>query len=396
LLGDVDPRSAGADDARTIFSKLLPRAFRRPVVEEEVETYVALTSAALDAGRPFMESLRVGLQAMLCSPEFLFREEPAAGDATQISQHALAARLSYFLWSSLPDDELLSLANAGRLAQPDELRRQVERMLADEKSRRFVENFTGQWLKLRESDFTEPDMLLNERLARHYGIEGVAGQPFRRVSLPEESVRGGVLTQAAVLKVTANGTNTSPVVRGVWVLDNILGRPSPPPPAGVPAIEPDIRGATTIREQLARHRDVESCAACHRHIDPPGFALESFDAIGGLRTWYRSLGEGERVNLEINRRKVAYRRGLEVDPSGRLADGRSFADVREFKALLLNDPDQIARCLAEKLFTYALGRGLGFSDRPAVEDVVKRVRGRQYGFRALIHEVVQSETFRTK
>ncbi len=441
LLGQIDPAKATIDDARDVFQRLLPRAFRRAAKKEEVESYVAITSEALGNGRPFIEALRVGLQAALCSPEFLFREEPidpSAGSNSQaISQDALASRLSYFLWSSLPDKELLALSAAGRLGEAGELRRQVERMLQDPKSERFVENFTGQWLDLREIDFTEPDKrqypefdemlryamlqethgffrevlkndlpvtdfvdsdwaLLNERLAAHYGIEGVTGQKFRRVALPADSVRGGVMTQASVLKVTANGTNTSPVVRGVWVLENIMGHMVQPPPPGIAAIEPDIRGATTIREQLRKHRNVDSCASCHSHIDPPGFALESFDAIGGWRDWYRSLGEGERVNLEINRRRVQYRRGPDVDPSGALANGREFADIRELKKLLLADPRQITRGLTEKLLVYATGRGLGFSDRPSVAGIVDKAGKRHNGFRSLIHEVVQSDTFRNK
>ncbi len=452
LLDGADPEKATLADARRIFTQLLPGTFRRPIQPAEVETYVSLTAAALEQQRPFIAALRVGLQAMLCSPEFLFREEPATVAAVpkgskassvdlvrtgSISQHAFAARLSYFLWSSLPDAELSGAADAGRLSEPAVVRQQVERMLKDPKSARFVENFTGQWLDLRDIDFTEPDKrqypefdemlrysmveetrrffreileqnlpvtdfvdsdwaILNERLAAHYGIDGVVGQKFRRVALPLESVRGGVMTQAAVLKVTANGTNTSPVVRGVWVLENIIGRPVPPPPPGVAAIEPDIRGATTIREQLAKHRSVESCAACHRQIDPPGFALESFDAIGGWRTWYRTIGAGERVNKEINRRRVQYRKGPDVDPSGQTAAAQQFADIRQFKKLLLADRDQFARCLTEKLLTYALGRELGFSDRPAVQEIVGNIRKQNYGFRSLIHEVTRSQAFRTK
>lgn len=441
LLGDVDPKSATAEDARRILTRLLPRAFRRPVFASDVEPYVALAKSALDRGRPFPDALRVALQGVLCAPEFLLREEPGAatrpGGPEVVSAHALASRLSYFLWGSLPDDDLLAAADSGQLRQPEVLRAHTERLLRDPKSERFVKDFTGQWLGLRDIDFTEPDMrqypeydemlrhamveetyrffrtvldgdrpllefvdsdwtVLNERLARHYCIGGVTGQTFRRVALAPGSIRGGVMTQASVLKVTANGTNTSPVVRGVWVLDRIVGRPVPPPPAGVPAIEPDIRGATTVREQLNRHRNVASCAACHRHIDPPGFALESFDPIGGWREWYRSLGKGEPVNLQIHNRRVQYRRGPSVDASGRMPDGRTFADVREFKRLLLEDKDQLARALAEKLLTYALGRGLGFSDRPGVNDIVAKVKGKKYGFRSLIHEVVQCEMFRQK
>lgn len=444
LLGTVDPKSATIDDATEILTRLLPRALRRKPKTDEVQPYVQLTKSALDQGRPFLEALRVALLAILCSPDFLLREEAlavgAAAGPTTISDHALAARLSYFLWSSMPDDELLSLADAGRLGRRDVLREQVERLLRDTKSARFVTSFTGQWLKLREIDFTTPDAkqypefdemlrysmveethryfreildqdrsllefvdsnwtILNERLAKHYGVEGVVGQAYRRVTLPPDSSRGGVLTQASVLKVTANGTNTSPVVRGAWVLANLLGQPVPPPPPGIGAIEPDIRGATTIREQLDKHRNSESCAVCHRRIDPPGFALEGFDAIGGQREWYRSLGAGERIDLEINRSRVQHKKGPPVDTSGIMLDGRTFANIRQFKQLLLKEKagqDQVARCLAEKLLTYGLGRGLGFSDRPAVDEIVRNVGQKNYGFRSLIHEIVQSETFRRK
>ncbi len=438
LLGKVDVKKGTLADAEEVFSRLLPRAFRRKVEPDEVKRYALLTQKALDDKRPLTDALRVGLTGILCSPEFLLREEPAAeNQEATISDHALASRLSYFLWSSMPDDELLTLADQGKLSQPDVLRGQVERLLRDPKGDRFVKNFTGQWLKLREIDFTEPDArqypefdemlrysivqeterffrevlekdhslldfvdsdwtILNERLAKHYGIGGVTGQHYRRVTLPAGSPRGGLLTQASILKVTANGTNTSPVIRGVWVLENILGKPVPPPPPGIGAIEPDIRGATTIREQLDKHRNIESCAVCHKRIDPPGFALESFDAIGGWRDWYRSLGTGEKVDLEIGRIRVQYKKGPAVDPSGNMDNGQEFADVRQFKDLLLEDNDQVARCLTEKLLTYGLGRGLRFADRPAVSEIVNKDREKNYGFRSLIHEVVLSKTFRQK
>lgn len=337
----------------------------------------------------------------------------------------------------MPDEQLMALAAEGKLKQPNELREQVERMLADPKAEAFTKNFTGQWLDLRDIDFTEPDMklfpefdellkismveeterffqaildenlslmnfidsdftFLNERLARHYGIPGVKGQEFRKVKLPPESVRGGVLTQGSVLKVTANGTNTSPVLRGNWVLENILCRPTSPPPDGVGSVEPDIRGAKTLREQLARHRSVSSCAMCHDRIDPPGFALENFDPIGGWRENYRTIGDGERPDIKqapFTNAWVRYRIGLPVDATGQTEDGKKFEDIRAFKKLLARDQDQITRGLTQKLLTYAIGRRVGFSDRPHVEAIVRKVRGQDYGFRSLVHEVVQSELF---
>jgi hypothetical protein len=335
----------------------------------------------------------------------------------------------------MPDDELLTLAEQGKLAQPDTLRRQVERMLNHPKAAAFTENFVGQWLGLRDIDFTEPshilypefdDMLkvsivretelffselvkhdlsltnfvasdftmLNGRLAKHYGIPGVDGWEFRKVSLPPQSHRGGVLTMASVLKVTANGTITSPVIRGAWVMDRILGTPPPKPPADVPAVEPDIRGATTIREQLAKHRQIESCAACHAKIDPPGFALESFDVIGGWRENYRTSGHGAPVT--VDGRRMPYHKGKQVDPADVLADGRKFKDIDELKHLLLADKDQLARALTEKLVTYATGAPPTAADKPEVETIVAKARQKNYGLRTLVHEIVQSALLRTK
>lgn len=438
LLGKVNPTRAGLDEAKEILTRLLPRAFRRSIKSEEVEPFLKLTKSALDDGRPFLEALGLGVKAILCAPEFLLREEGLADkpaqDRKQISAETLASRLSYFLWNSMPDGELLSLASTGRLTEADVLRQQVDRMLNDPKSKRFVENFTGQWLGLRNFNMTEPDgklfpefdevlrysmveethrffreildhdlplldfvsadwTILNERLARHYGIDTVSGQNFRRVSLPSWSVRGGVLTHASVLKVTANGTTTSPIVRGVWVLKNILGREVPPPPANIPAIEPDIRGAQSIRDQLEKHRKIVSCSVCHNQIDPLGLALETFDPIGGWRDKYRTLGKTQRANLEINNRRVEYGFGRLVQGNGQMADGTKFADVSEFKSKLLEHKSEIAKCLAEKLLTYSLGRELGFSDRQAVQDIVVRIEHNKYGFRSLINEVVQSPIF---
>lgn len=440
LLGGVDPASGTLDDIRAILSRKLPQAFRRPTSEADVEPFVALAKQALDEGLPFEAALRRGLKGILCAPELLFLDERAGTDDQHSGDHPLATRLSYFLWSSLPDEQLLSLADRGDLQKPELLRAQVERMLADPKSKRFVESFTGQWLRLYDLDFTVPDgalypeygqllrqsmldethaffrevldrdqsvndfidsdfVMVNKPLADFYGIDGVKGLEVRRVTLPDDSLRGGVLTQASVLKVSADGTRTSPVLRGAWILKHLYGTPSPPPPPTIEAIEPDIRGATTIREQLARHREHESCNRCHRKIDPPGFALESFDVIGAQRDWYRTRGSGKYVRRprhpQAPNHFVQYRQGPDVDASGAMPDGRKFSDIRDYKRLLLEDEAALPRSLARSLLTYSLGRQLSFSDRPEVERIVASVKAKDYGLRSLIREIVQSDTFRT-
>jgi hypothetical protein len=436
LLGGADPIKGTLEDARKVLTEFLPRAFRRPVAPTAVEPFLALIHAELEAKRPYKEALRVGLKGVLTSPAFLFRKEPAA--AGVVDDFAVAVRLSYFLWSTMPDAALLEAAGRGDLKTPAGLRAQAERLLKDPKAAAFSRNFTGQWLKLRDIDFTEPDKklypefdellkasmiaetrtyfdeilrndrsvlefvdsdwaILNRRLAEHYGIPGVEGLELRRVTLPNDCVRGGVLTQGAILKVTANGTNTSPVVRGVWVLDRILGQPAPPPPPGIPAVEPDIRGTTTLREQLAKHRSVPSCAGCHSKIDPPGFALENFDVIGGWRDRYRSVGAGDRVDKYVDiaaKVRVQYKLGPPVVASGELATGEAFKEIRDFKKLLLRDPDGLAAALSGKLFSYALGRPMGFSDRAEIARIVETVKPGAYGFRSLILGIVQSPTFR--
>jgi hypothetical protein len=241
------------------------------------------------------------------------------------------------------------------------------------------------------SDFS----MLNSRLARHYGIPGVEeGLEFGKVMLPPGSHRGGVLTMSAILKVTANGTTTSPVVRGAWVLDRILGTPPPKPTVEVEAVEPDIRGATTIRAQLAKHRDNTQCAGCHAIIDPPGFALETFDVIGGWRDHYRSIGEGEPAM--VDGRRMGYRNGPEIDSADTLPDGRPFKNIDEYKQLLLSDKDQLARALAGKLLSYATGAAPTTADQASIELIISNVRDKDYGFRSLVHEIVQSEVFQTK
>ena len=248
-----------------------------------------------------------------------------------------------------------------------------------------------------KSDFA----MLNSRLAEHYDIMekevgGVAGPEIRPVKLPAESVRGGLLSQGSVLKVSANGTNTSPVVRGVWVMERILGQTPPPPPPGVPGVEPDIRGAQTLRELLDKHRNQDNCRNCHKLIDPPGFALESFDPIGGWRERFRGMGDGERPRLEINGQQVRYRLGPPVDSSGELPGGEKFAGFREFQGLLADDEDALARALAKKLLTFATGRELGFSDRAEVERIVSESAAHDHGVRDLLRLVVTSEIFRKK
>lgn len=418
-------------DARTILTRFATRAFRRPSTPADIEPYLALVEAKLAEKRTFEQAVRVGLLAILVSPDFLFlRETPG-----QLDDIALASRLSYFLWSSTPDEELLTLAEQKKLSQPEILHQQVERLLRHPKAKAFTENFVGQWLNLREIDFTEPSRLLypefdtmlkvsmvretelvfsellqenlslehliasdftmlNGRLAKHYGIPGVDGWEFRKVKLPPGSHRGGLLTMASVLKVTANGTTTSPVVRGAWVLDRILGQPTPPPPADVPTIEPDIRGATTIREQLARHRQLESCASCHVKMDPPGFALESFDVIGGYREHYRTMGRGLPVTVEG--RRMSYHQGAKVDPADRLADGRKFRDIDDLKQLLLTERDAVARALTRRLLTYATGAAPTALDQPEIERIVGQIRAKDYGLRTLIHEITRSPLFQTR
>ena len=262
---------------------------------------------------------------------------------------------------------------------------------------RETELFFGEILKnnLPLTHFIASDFaMLNGRLAKHYGIPGVDGWEFQKIRLPAGSHRGGVLTMASVLKVTANGTTTSPVTRGAWVLDRLLAAPTPPPPEDVPSIEPDIRGATTIREQLARHRADPSCSVCHRLMDPPGFALESFDCIGGWRDHYRVTGNGGEVVIEG--RRMPYHKGRKVDPADVLADGERFADIDQFKQLLLRDKPRLAGAMAAKLVTYATGRVPQPADREAMAALVTAVVAKNFGLRSLVHEIVQSGIFQNK
>jgi hypothetical protein len=432
---EIVPNDEAADGERLVRG-FVRRAVRRPVAEADVEPFVTLFHTARESGASFTESVLTAYTGVLCSPVFVTLEERPG----PLDDYALATRLSYFLWNSEPDAALRALADRGALRNPKELAAQAERMLADPRAQRFINAFLDYWLDLRKVDLTAPDetlypdyylddlltessveetrafftelirgnlparnlvasdfVMINQRLAELYGLPDVEGSQIRRVALPEGSVRGGLLTQASVLKVTANGTTTSPILRGAWITERILGHPVPPPPAAVPAVEPDIRGATTIREQLALHSTDASCRGCHVRIDPPGFALESFDIFGGWRDRYRALGDGPRVaGFGKNGQPFTFFAAQEVDPSGALPDGRSFSDVRELKQHLLADERQIARNLVSQLVTYSTGAPVRFSDRAHVEAILDRTHPEGYGVRSLIHSIISSELFRNK
>ncbi len=417
-------------DADRLLASFLPQAFRRPVSDAVRKQYVARVDERLKAGDCFELAMRWAYRAALCSPDFLYHVEPAG----RLDDPALACRLSYFLWNSAPDAELAKAS----LRDPKALRGQVERLLKDPRSQRFIEDFLGQWLKLRAIAANDPDpklypefsnylqdsmiaetqayfrelisenlpashlvrsdfAMLNEKLAVHYGIPGVKGSQIRKVKLPEGCPRGGFLTQASVLKVTANGTTTSPVPRGAFVMARFLGQPPEPPPSNVAAVEPDVRGATTIREQLEKHRSDPICASCHAKIDAPGFALEAFDVIGGQRARYRSIGAGDNaprgaIDPFIG---IGFKLGKPVDASGALADGRAFAGINEFQALVAADVALLLRNLAEQFARYAVGRDVSFVDRDEVAGIVERTLKQGGGIRTLIHELTESTLFQT-
>jgi hypothetical protein len=424
-------------DATRLLRGFMQSAYRRPVGEQDVQRFYGLFKREFDLGSGFARSMLTAYTGVLASPRFVFLDEKPG----RLDDMSLATRLSLFLWNSTPDAALRLIAESGRLHQPAVLRAETDRMLNDARARRFVDSFTDYWLDLRKIDDTSPSStiysdyelddplklaaldetrlflaelvradlpvrnivssdfsFLNERLATHYGIPNVTGAQMRRVRLPPGSDRGGLMTMASVLKVTANGTTTSPVIRGHWITEHILGMQIQPPPAGVKAVEPDIRGATTIREQLAKHRADASCASCHRKMDPPGFALEHFDVMGGRRDRYRAVAENVKSEpgFGMNGQRFAFHYGPPVDATGQLPDGRAYRNVREFKALVVKDERTLARNVARQLVTFGTGSPVVFAERAELDRILERAARTQFGVRSLIHEVVQSSLFQTK
>jgi hypothetical protein len=422
VCGHLDGKHLPGCD-RKVIAAFARRAFRRPVADAELAPYLKLAGDARRQGRSFNDSVAVALQAVLVSPDFLFRIEPEdsapksrTAAVRPIGTHALASRLSYFLWSSMPDEELLRTADQGTLRKPEVLRAQIFRMLKDPKAHALVENFAGQWLELRRLESVAPDRekfpqfdeylrmsmrqetelffenlmredrsvldlldakdtFLNEKLATFYGVPGVKGPEFRSVTLPD-AARAGILTQASVLTVSSYATRTSPVLRGKWILENLLNSPIPPPPPNVPALdEAKIGAAGSMRTQMEEHRTNPACAACHSKMDPLGFAFENYDAIGHWRT-----KDGKFL----------------IDASGTLPDGRNFKGPGELKALLRNERGVFAECVIEKLLTYALGRGVERYDRPVVKQIAERAAAQEYRFSALVLEIVNSLPFQNR
>ena len=416
-----DTSRYGEDAARRILRALMRKAYRRPVTAADLQGPLALYRQARTDG-DFDAGIEMALAAVLVSPEFLFRVERdpagiAPNTAYRLPDLQLASRLSFFLWSSIPDDELLDAAVAGKLREPAVLERQVRRMLADARSRSLVENFASQWLHLRNLDGITPDMrlfpdfddnlrqafrretelfvesilredrsvldllranytFLNERLAKHYGIRHVYGSRFRRVALDRDSWRGGLLRHGSILTVTSYATRTSPVVRGKWILDNLLGVPPPPPLPDVPALKDNtVNGNLSVRERLAEHRSNSTCAACHNLMDPVGLSLEKFDAIGRRR-----VTEG----------------GMPIDASGGFPDGSTFADVDGLEDALLRRPELFVAAFTEKLQTYALGRGVEHYDAPATRAIVRDARPQDFRISAIILGVVKSQPFQMR
>ena len=443
VTGKPVKKGAPTPDFAGLLQAFAQRAFRRPVTAAETAPYAAIVSERLQQGDTVEEAMLAGYKGLLCSPDFLFL-------GLEPDEYRLASRLSYFLWDSPPDEPLLALAAHGSLSRPEVLQAQTERLLNDPHIKRFIDHFLDDWLELSKIDFTQPDkdlypefdpwlhdsilaetrayfrklirenleighlvdgefLLLNQRMAEHYGIKGVQGAKWWDVPVPAGSKRGGLLTHASVLKVTADGTRTSPVLRGVWINERLLGIPRLPPPPNIPAVEPDSTGGVTIRQWIEKHRADPACASCHSRMDPPGLALEAFDAIGGLRERYRVAGapQKRKVGKEMvedpvaevvvlgggqgNRRRL--RLGMEVDASGTLQSGDAFNDIDDLRRLLIADRDQLARNMFRQFLIYATGRNLRFSDRAEIESLVQANREQGYGMRSLLQGAISSRMF---
>jgi hypothetical protein len=430
----VSPVSARPEaDARRLLIRFAGLAARQPVPDESLEKYVRLVLARLEQKASFAEAMLAGYKAFLCSGHFLYLPEPRGADA----HFAIASRLSHLLANTRPDSRLAELAHAGRLRDSATLRAETRRLISDAGFDRFVRSFTDYWLDLRHIRRDDPDVRLypeyrfddylvesmegetraffaamvrdnlqasvlvkadfifaNDRLSRHYRLPALDGSTPRKVAVPAGSPYGGLLTQAAILKVTANGTSTSPVVRGAWVMERLLGQPPPPPPPSVPAVEPDIRGAKTIRQILALHTQSKSCSACHAKFDPVGFGLENFDILGGWRTRYRALEEGERVTgIDRAGHDFAYMLAAPVDAGGRLPEDRVFRDIHDLKTLLTANPRPLARNLLHQFTVYSTGTPIRFSDRPEIEAMLDACAAEGYRVGDLVHALVQSRIF---
>lgn len=440
LFDDRGPEVAAnnpVEDARRLLRRFIANAAREPIGSDVTQKYEQLVLAQLEQGITFPEALLAGYKAFLCSVHFLYLREPSAPAADSVDQFSIASRLSHFLGNSRPDERLLELARDGVLRQRDVLRAEADRLIEGPGFERFLDNFTGYWLNLRHLRRDEPDARLypeyrfddyliesmgretrtfvlamfrenlpssllidsnfiyaNDRLAQHYGLDPLSGSSMRKVKLPEGSPYGGLLTQGSILKVTANGTSTSPVIRGAWVMERLVGQPPPPPPKSVPAVEPDIRGAKTIRELLALHASSPTCSSCHARFDPVGLALENFDILGGWRSRYRGLEKGDPIRgIDRAGHDFAYTLAEPIDASGQLRDGRRYAGIRELRNLLLSDQRQLARNLLQLLTLYSTGVPVRFSERAEIESMLDRCQPNQFRVRDLVHSLIQSRIF---
>lgn len=431
LRADESPKDV-SEEAHRLLRRFVKIAAREPVAEDDLRMFDALIAQRLAKGTPFSEAMLAGYKAFLASSDFIYLREPSRDD-----HFAIASRLSHFLTESRPDVRLLELASKKQLREPRVLREETSRLIAGDGFERFVKNFTDCWLGLRHIRRDDPDVRLfpeyrfdeylvesmeretrafftamirenlpatalvkadfvfaNDRLAKHYQLPPVIGSAVRKVSLPAGSPFGGLLTQGAILKVSANGSTTSPVVRGAWVMERLLGQPPPPPPASVPAVEPDIRGAKTIRDLLALHTKSKTCAGCHAKFDPVGLALENFDILGGWRVRYRGVEEGERVTgIDRAGHDFSYTLAATVDAAGKLLDGRTFKDVHDLKTILAADPRQLGRNLLHQFTIYATGTPVRYSDRREIETLLDACAKDGYRMRDLLLALVQSPIF---